>query len=233
MLPAWQWDEKQQIGTDYENVTEVEAYDRRMREVRDVSAENRRIIEKLKLPAGARVLEIGTGTGAFAREVAPLCAEVTAIDISPVMLEYATRRAGECGLANITFREGGFLSYDDEPESYDAVVTGLALHHLPDVWKAVALERIHAWLKPGGLLSLRDVVFDWSGETPGKYFDRIAGPGMPEASRTALLRHIRQEYSTLAWIMEGLLARAGFEILDQQRDGAFLRDYLCRKTARS
>ena len=37
MLPAWQWDEKQQIGTDYENVTEVEAYDRRMREVRDVT----------------------------------------------------------------------------------------------------------------------------------------------------------------------------------------------------
>jgi len=197
--------------------------------VRDVSAENRRIVEKLELPTGARVLEIGTGTGAFAREVAPLCAEVTAIDISPVMLEYAARRASECGVTNIAFRESGFLTHDAEPESYDAVVSGLALHHLPDVWKAVALERIHEWLKPGGLLSLRDVVFDWRRETPGAYFERIAGPPMPEASRHALLRHIRQEYSTLAWIMEGLLVRAGFEILDQQHDGAFLSDYVCRK----
>ena len=93
MIPVWQWDEAQQIGTDYENVAEVEAYDSRMREVRDVGAENRRIIEMLQLQPGAHVLEIGTGTGAFARDASPLCAQVTAIDISPVMLEYAAQRA--------------------------------------------------------------------------------------------------------------------------------------------
>ncbi len=229
MISVWQWDEAQQIGTDYENVAEVEAYDSRMREVRDVGAENRRIIEMLQLQPGAHVLEIGTGTGAFARDASPLCAQVTAIDISPVMLEYAAQRARECGIVNITFQTGGFLTHQADAATYDAVVSGLALHHLPDVWKAVALERIYTWLKPGGRLSLRDVVFDWTGDQPGVYFDRIAGPDMPETSRHALLRHIRQEYSTLAWIMEGLLTRAGLEILDQRQDGLFLREYLCRK----
>lgn len=229
MIPAWQWDEAQQIGTDYENVAEVEAYDRKMRELRDVGAENRRIVKMLELPPGAHVLEIGTGTGAFASDVALVCAKVTAIDISPVMLQYAEQRVRESGVVNITFQTGGFLTHQAGAATYDAVVSGLALHHLPDVWKAVALQRIYTWLKPGGRLSLRDVVFDWSGGEPGSYFDRIAGPDLPEAPRQALVRHIRQEYSTLAWIMEGLLTRAGFEILDQHRDGAFLREYLCRK----
>ena len=42
--PSWQWDELTQIGTDYEDVAEVRAYDERMAALRDRAAENRRVL---------------------------------------------------------------------------------------------------------------------------------------------------------------------------------------------
>jgi hypothetical protein len=40
----------------------------------------------------------------------------------------------------------------------DAVVTTLALHHLPDFWKGMALKRVHGMLKRGGRLYIHDVI---------------------------------------------------------------------------
>ncbi len=47
-----------------------------------------------------------------------------------------------------------------------------ALHHLPDFWKAIALDRIATFLRPGGVLRLHDLIFDFQpaaaeGMTPG------------------------------------------------------------------
>ena len=39
------------------------------------------------------------------------------------------------------------------------IYTRHALHHLPDLWKVVALGRMAALLVPGGVLFLRDLVF--------------------------------------------------------------------------
>ncbi|MDD3119111.1 MAG: class I SAM-dependent methyltransferase [Victivallales bacterium] len=224
----WQWDEFHQIGTDYESVGEVANYDRRMRELRDVDAENRAIVAALHLPSEATVMEIGTGTGAFARTVASDCRRVIAIDISPVMLAYAAQRADEEGHRNIEFRRDGFLSFSVAPASLDAVVTALALHHLPDLWKAVALRRIFSALKPGGILVLHDVVFDWHNSEPEEYFNRQIA-AVDNSSRTPFIRHIAQEYSTLSWIMTGLLERAGFVIADDITPNGFLHFYHCRK----
>ena len=59
--PPWQWNEFQQIGTDYASIEEVSNYDRRMRKMRDIETENREILGLLKLPPSGTVLEIGTG----------------------------------------------------------------------------------------------------------------------------------------------------------------------------
>jgi len=60
--PDWQWDEMQQVGTDYTDLKEVEAYNKRMADFRNVDAENREILTTLDLPAGASVLEIVAST---------------------------------------------------------------------------------------------------------------------------------------------------------------------------
>ena len=222
----WRRDEFQQIGTDYGSVEEVAAYDGRMRAMRNIDAENRAILKCLGLKKKSAVLEIGTGTGAFARAAAKLCSHVTALDVSEVMLKYASLKAREGKLGNIDFLHAGFLSFDYPRRTFDAVVSSLALHHLPDVWKLVALEKIFETLKPGGLFHLMDVVFDWGNGSPEKYFRRVV-ESEPE-SRANIAMHIAREFSTTGWIMTGLLTRAGFVIESDVRHGEFLRTYCCR-----
>jgi len=48
-LPDWHWNEMQQVGTDYNDLPEVEAYDERMATLRDVDEENRRVLETTHL----------------------------------------------------------------------------------------------------------------------------------------------------------------------------------------
>lgn len=223
----WRLNEFRQIGTDYSSVEEVREYDSRMRKFRDIEAENRQVLDLLRADGNSVLLEIGTGTGAFARTAGRCCASVTALDISDVMLSYASLRAAEEKLRNVEFVKAGFLSYDYKPEYFDGAVSSLALHHLPDTWKAVALRNIHKCLKPGGRLVLTDVVFNWENESPETYFSRIVerAPG----SRVNFAKHIACEYSTLTWVMNGLLERAGFIIEKDECKDEFLHFYCCVK----
>ena len=107
----------------------------------------------------------------------------------------------------------------------------MALHHLPDVWKMVALEKIFSSLKAGGFFYLLDVVFDWGNGSPEEYFQRIIESEFE--ARPNLSRHISQEFSTTGWIMTGLLTRAGFIIESDVQSRGFLRSYCCRKPEKS
>ena len=228
--PEWQWNEFQQVGTDYADVAEVAEYDARMATFRDVETENRRMLETLALLPASRVLEIGCGTGRFSRAAAAAGHQVTAVDVSPVMLEYVALKAREEGVDGITTHHGGFLSMDLSADSFDAVVSTAALHHLPDLWKIVGLERVYGVLKPGGQFILGDVVFSVGRGQWAKGFDDFVC-GLPEAIRPGAAQHVAKEYSTLDWIMEGLLQRAGFEIVSVEPAPASFLVYHCRRAA--
>ena len=75
------------------------------------------------------------------------------------MLACARRKADERKIANVTFEIGGFRSGFQPDGQLDAVISQLALHHLPDFWKFQALGAISRRLRPHGRLYLRDVVF--------------------------------------------------------------------------
>ncbi|MBN2132318.1 MAG: class I SAM-dependent methyltransferase [Sedimentisphaerales bacterium] len=225
--PEWQWNEMQQVGTDYADVAEVEAYDRRMATFRDVDCENRSVLAALSLAPGSSVLEIGCGTGRFARMAAAQGHAVTAADVSKAMLDYVAARAEKEGL-RIDVQHAGFLTLPLAPEGYDAVVSVAALHHLPDVWKAVALRRIHRGLKPGGQFILRDVVFAPADDDFDGCFARFVN-SFDESMRSGAAGHVAAEYSTLDWIMAGLLKRAGFTILSARQEGESFTAYHCRK----
>jgi putative AdoMet-dependent methyltransferase len=225
--PVWQWNEIQHVGTNFADAAEVERYERRMGEFRDLAAEDAAILAALDLPPNSRILDIGTGTGHFPRAAARAGHRVTAVDISPAMLEYAEDRAKQDGLANIEFQRGGFLTFTAKPATFDAAVSATVLHHLPDFWKAVALQNVRRMLKPGGLFVLRDVVFAWDHEDYRRPLLAFID-GMPEGMRKATTGHVAREFSTLDWIMEGLLTRAGFDILHIANNRAPLIQYLCK-----
>ena len=224
---SWRWDDMRQVGTDYADIGEVERYDRRMAEWRDVDSENASILAALSLPSGSSILEIGAGTGRFAIAAASAGHIVSAVDISPMMLRYIARRATLLGLS-IDCVHAGFLEFPDAPDQYDAVVSCAAMHHLPDIWKTVAVERIAKVLKPGGQFILRDIFFDWE---PGAHANCFNGfvDGFPETTQAPAARHIANEYSTHSWIMTGILERAGFSVLTIRAEDHSLKEFHCRK----
>jgi tRNA (cmo5U34)-methyltransferase len=107
------------------------------------------------LPAGARVVELGAGTGALAEAILDALpdARVTLVDIDAAMLDVARDR-----LASHADRiELRHASFDDPLPRAHAVVASLALHHVHDLDAKRALyARIHEALEPGGLLLVAD-----------------------------------------------------------------------------
>lgn len=228
--PPWQYDEFMQVGIDYDDPAAVAEYDARHAKFRDVAAECRGILDALNVTPRSVVIELGTGTGAFAIFAARCCAKVYAVDVSQPMLDFAKHKADAAGLENIDFCHGGFLTYEYAGAPADILVTCMALHHLPDFWKSRALIRINRMLKIGGQLYLKDVVFEEDNVIANieKWLDHlgaIAGPKL----RDDVTAHVREEYSTFDWVMDGLLARAGFKILSKEMADGVLCTYLCEK----
>jgi len=230
--PNWQYEEMQYSGVDYTDISQVQAYDEKMQGIRDIKSEAQEVLESLSLNKDDALLEIGAGTGAFAIEASKRCAKVIAVDVSPVMLDYAKQKAASSGAANIEFVNAGFLTYEYHGEPIGAVVSQLALHHLPDFWKMIALIKIAALLKSGGKFFLRDTVYSFDAKdyeqalnTWVEEFTKSTGEKFAADLETA----IRQEYATLHWIMEELIIKAGFVIEKKHYQDSYLAAYLCSK----
>ncbi len=87
-------------------------------------------------------------------------------------------------------------------------------------------------LKSGGRFFLFDIVFPSAAEDMRVQLDAwvvsIAEQSGPELAAEAEI-HIREEYSTYDWVMEGLLKRAGFEIESAEYDDGFQATYVCTR----
>lgn len=111
---------------------------------------------------GMRVLDLGTGLGHVAMQVAELVGpsgSVVGVDNAAEALEVARRRAG----TNVSFVEGDVRTFRDG-EPFDAIVMRLLLFHLPD---AAAVLRHHAdALRDGGLMVAIDYDIGRAGSEP-------------------------------------------------------------------
>jgi SAM-dependent methyltransferase len=97
-------------------------------------------------PRCLQALDVGCGSGNFAAKLAGRVEHVDALDRSPVMIDAA--RAVTPG--NVTCLIGDFLRYEFADESYDAIFSLSALHHMA---LEDALPRMVAALRPGGVLA--------------------------------------------------------------------------------
>lgn len=234
--PPWQYDEMKPSGVDYREVQLVREYDARHERFRDYRRQSEEIMDRLDLGPSATVIDMGCGTGAFALHAARRYRRIHAVDVSEAMLSVAREKADAAGLTNVAFHHGGFLTYEHQVEPADAAVSTVALHHLPDFWKLVGLYRLAQMLKPGGRFYLFDVVFSFPVErheaTIEQFIDAMTEQ-MGPTGRAEPQTHIRDEYSTCHWIMEGLLERAGFQIDEVNYNNEFLAGYLCTRKVHS
>lgn len=180
------------------------------------------------------VVDFGAGTGQFTLAAAEVCERVVAVDVSPLMLQQLVEKVELCGASNIEVARDGYLTYRHSGPPADLVYSRLALHHLPDFWKAIALARLADMLRPGGVFRLWDVVYSfqprdaerhieaWIGETMGVDVER-------GWTRAELAEHVRDEHSTFTWLLEPMIERAGFEIVDADYAASMFARYVCRK----
>jgi SAM-dependent methyltransferase len=220
----WWPDESLSAGSEHLDPEYVAAFDRKSPTDWSATAD---ALSRLGVDSTSTVIDFGAGTGTFALAVRPRVRRVIAVDQSPAMVALMRARGIEAA-------EGGFLSYENSEGQVDLVHSRNALHHLPDFWKAVALDRVSRMLKPGGTLLLEDIVYSFAPSEAASVIEPWleGATADPDRGWTAdeLAEHVRSEHSTFSWLLEQILDRVGFDIADYQysesRVHAF---YTCRR----
>jgi cyclopropane fatty-acyl-phospholipid synthase-like methyltransferase len=159
--------------------------------------------DRLQLGPTSCVLDVGSGVGGPARYLAhTIGCRVTALELQPKLNAIAvdlTQRSGLSG--GVTHVLGGALAYPFADAEFDAVVSWLAILHIPD--RPRLFKRLARALRSGGgcyvedlcmrapfspvdLRDLREVVFGVSVTSIGDYAKDIRAAGFVDVTATDL-----------------------------------------------
>ncbi len=112
------------------------------------------------LPPGGAVLDLGCGAGVPATLwLARRGFAVTGVDFSGRQLDLARKL-----VPSAAFRKADMTDLEVDPGAFDAVVAFHSIIHVPREEHPALLQKIHRWLKPGGLFLATLTVTDYDGE---------------------------------------------------------------------
>lgn len=231
-MKDWIYDETKHVGVDYSQEENTTVYDEQMVGFRDYEQETKTFLKKLNASntKDLTAVDIGCGTGAFSIHASRYLKKIYAVDVSKEMLSIVKAKAEAHDIENIEFINSGFLRFQPK-EQVDVVFSKWAFHHLSDYWKQAALFNINKMLKPDGLFILSDLVFtcdpDFEKNTD-TWLEELSNEFDEEFVEETKI-HIRDEFSTFDWILQGLIERAGFKIEESQTDNKLAYEYICRK----
>jgi ArsR family transcriptional regulator len=149
----------------------------------------------VQLAPRGRYADLGIGDGMLTLMLSDVAHKVTAVDISPEMLNQLRARAAAKGIENIECVEGDIEDLPLPDESFDVVVMSQALHHA--VTPSKALGEARRILVPGGRLLILDLL----AHTEEWVRDQ--------------LQHVHLGFTEP--VLERELANAGFERVEVQR----------------
>jgi demethylmenaquinone methyltransferase / 2-methoxy-6-polyprenyl-1,4-benzoquinol methylase len=99
---------------------------------------------------GSTALDVATGTGDLALELARRGAEVTGMDFAPAMLDIARRKG-----PGLTFEEGDALALGYPDGTFDAVTVGFGARNFADLDRG--LSEMARVAKPGGRVVVLEI----------------------------------------------------------------------------
>ncbi len=115
-----------------------------------------RFIEAIGSNGTGAILDVACGPGIISAALAQKARTLTAFDLTPEMLNKARQRCAKAGLENVTFKEGSATNLPFKENSFDGVVTRLAIHHFIEPRRAI--DEMFRVLGPGGTLVVADVI---------------------------------------------------------------------------
>lgn len=105
------------------------------------------VIRALNIPAGAKVLEVGVGTGLALEAYPPHC-QVLGVDLAPDMLEYAEDRIQQNGWRHVTVEAMDAMNLKLPDDSFDYVTAFHVVSVVPDATKM--MREVQRVCRPGG-----------------------------------------------------------------------------------
>ena len=115
----------------------------------------KRTIDRLALATGAKVLDVGCGTGASALPAAQAVGakgSVIGVDLSARLLEQARAKAKARGITNVEFRIADMTALGYPDDNFDAVVSVFSIFFVPDMEGLV--RELWRMVRPGGKLAV-------------------------------------------------------------------------------
>jgi len=140
----------------------------------------RRYAASIELAGNEAVLEFGCGSGGISERLAPRLKEgaVTCFDISPPMIQIATRRMRKYN--NVRCLVGSIEELALAESSFDVVVAHNALHDVPEEERSSTTTALVRTLAPGGMLYLREPTKPSHGLPATTYRALIGEAGLSE-----------------------------------------------------
>jgi arsenite methyltransferase len=159
----------------------------------DVIAQRAATLDALALQAGERVVDVGSGPGLLAAEMATQvgpAGRVVGLDLSDPMLALSRQRCGDQATSTcLRFLKADAVRLPFGDGVFDVAVSTQVYEYVPDV--AAALAELHRVLCPGGRVLVLDTDWDsivWAAGDPARmqrllaaWTDRFADPHLPRS----------------------------------------------------
>lgn len=164
-------------------------------------------VNELGLPAGSRIIDIGSGTGNLTHVAVQKGYAAIGLEPNLRMRQHSLRK-----YPDIPVVSGSFLSLPFEDHSIDGFISTYAFHHLSDSEKAEAARRLRKKLRKGGKVIITDTM----------YTSPEAGKAILEDAKKKgyvnLYEDLQTEFYTTHEVLQKAFEAAGFTVSFKQRN---------------